>query len=415
MTTTPTMVPSKTIYDMQEPYGDVKYADPGYRDGRKRYPIDTEAHVRAALAYINMPKNAAKYSAEQLEMIKGRIHAAAKKLGIEVAEKQESKAGMGMARPDVALLAGAAPVAPPASWFSNPGLQTPTKLTITEDGRVFGHLATWRTCHIGIGNSCVMAPRTRTDYGLFRIGSVICEDGSQLSIGKLVMGSAHANAQWGVMPARDFYDNSAMTAAIVNIGEDQHGIWFSGALASDMTPEKIASLRACAVSGDWRTINGNMELIAALAVNSPGFPIYKTSAGRAFSLQAIGVIGFGDEEESGDNMSEFSAPPTGVETDEDQEERLRRFNEITEEWDQHQQDQRFAQLAALDEERDAIADYRPRTYTAENSAAIRSEFDGPPIRWIDDELDKRYGNAQAAPQEEEEKPASRTISKKVKK
>ena len=32
-----------------EPYGAVTYADPGYQsDGVKRYPIDTEAHTRAA-------------------------------------------------------------------------------------------------------------------------------------------------------------------------------------------------------------------------------------------------------------------------------------------------------------------------------------------------------------------------------
>lgn len=55
-----------------EPYGDVTYADPGYR-GRKRYPIDTEQHIRAAWSYINMPKNASKYTAEQLSAIKSKI------------------------------------------------------------------------------------------------------------------------------------------------------------------------------------------------------------------------------------------------------------------------------------------------------------------------------------------------------
>jgi hypothetical protein len=45
--------------DAKKPYGDVTYADPGYqKDGKKRYPLDTEAHCRAAWSYINMPKNA---------------------------------------------------------------------------------------------------------------------------------------------------------------------------------------------------------------------------------------------------------------------------------------------------------------------------------------------------------------------
>jgi len=60
-----------------DPYGDVDYADPGYRpDGKKRYPIDTERHIRAAWAFIHQPGNARRYTAAQLERIKARIVAA---------------------------------------------------------------------------------------------------------------------------------------------------------------------------------------------------------------------------------------------------------------------------------------------------------------------------------------------------
>lgn len=70
----------------QAPYGtDTKYADPGYQaDKKKRYPIDTADHVRAAWSYINMPKNASAYSSSQLAKIKGRIKAAARKLGVSI-------------------------------------------------------------------------------------------------------------------------------------------------------------------------------------------------------------------------------------------------------------------------------------------------------------------------------------------
>jgi phage head maturation protease len=60
-----------------KPYGDVKYADPGYQsDKKKRYPIDTEKHIRAAWNYINKPKNAGKYSADEEKRIKAKIVAA---------------------------------------------------------------------------------------------------------------------------------------------------------------------------------------------------------------------------------------------------------------------------------------------------------------------------------------------------
>jgi phage head maturation protease len=68
--------------DNPKPYGDVAYADP--QNGK--YPIDTEAHARAAWSYINMPKNQEAYSAEQLALVKGRIKAACKKFGINVEE-----------------------------------------------------------------------------------------------------------------------------------------------------------------------------------------------------------------------------------------------------------------------------------------------------------------------------------------
>jgi hypothetical protein len=60
-----------------KPYGDVEYADPGYQDDKKkRYPIDTEKHIRAAWSYIGKPKNAGKYSADELKRIKDKIIAA---------------------------------------------------------------------------------------------------------------------------------------------------------------------------------------------------------------------------------------------------------------------------------------------------------------------------------------------------
>jgi HK97 family phage prohead protease len=75
--------------DPKKPYGDVAYADPGYQsDGKKRYPLDTKAHVDAAWTYINQADNAAKYTAEQVTAIKGRIKAAGRKLGITYAEVQ---------------------------------------------------------------------------------------------------------------------------------------------------------------------------------------------------------------------------------------------------------------------------------------------------------------------------------------
>jgi phage head maturation protease len=56
---------------------DEEYADTGYQaDGKRRYPIDTERHIRGAWNFINRPSNAQRYTAAQLDKIKARIIAA---------------------------------------------------------------------------------------------------------------------------------------------------------------------------------------------------------------------------------------------------------------------------------------------------------------------------------------------------
>ena len=62
----------------EKKYGDVSYAD----EKNKKYPLDTEDHVRAAASYFGMDKNRSKYSAEDQKTIDAKIAAAEKKLKI---------------------------------------------------------------------------------------------------------------------------------------------------------------------------------------------------------------------------------------------------------------------------------------------------------------------------------------------
>lgn len=399
--------------DKKEPYGDVTYADPGYRDGVKRYPLDSEAHCRAAWAYINMPQNAAKYDAKELKAIKTKIVKAAKKYGIEIADADAEMGAESVSVDEPAvLLASVAPLAPPAAWFTNPQLSAPTPLTIDDDGHVYGHLAQWKVCHVGIGNKCVMAPKTRTNYQLFRVGTVRTDDGKTVPIGKITLGTGHASDRWGIMPSREHYDNTGWAAAVVNVGEDRHGIWISGSLTTTMTPERIAELRAASLSGDWREVNYNLELIAALAVNSPGFPVYREQGGQAFSLMAVGVIG--QEEEYMDEEAEFSAeemeeatgfaaaedadvedeevdPDDGEYGDEDDDgededdaelsARVDRWNQIEEELEEHQLERRATQLAAIDDQRMALAEKSERLAEPAGSVSPTAEDDAVFIQY----------------------------------
>ena len=75
------------------PYGSVAYADPGLQaDGKSRYPIDTEEHVRAAWAYIHHADNKNKYSPSQLRQVEGKIRFAMRRHGVDAYEAAGHKA-----------------------------------------------------------------------------------------------------------------------------------------------------------------------------------------------------------------------------------------------------------------------------------------------------------------------------------
>jgi len=188
------------------------------------------------------------------------------------------------------VTASVIPTAPPAEWFDDPQLPGPTALTITDDGRIFGHLATWGTCHTGFDGQCVLAPRSRTNYGYFRTGCVQCSDGTVVATGPITMGTGHAPITAGRQVAVEHYDNSGWGAADVALGEDAYGPWLAGALRPGVTPEQVRELRASSLSGDWRRVGSGLELVAALAVNTPGFPVARVASGAPLALVAAGMV-----------------------------------------------------------------------------------------------------------------------------
>lgn len=206
-----------------------------------------------------------------------------------------------------ATTAAAAPVAPPTSWFEDPQFQAPTPITVTADGRVMGHLAAWGVCHASFSNRCVMAPHSAVNYKYFLNGSVLTADGSTRRVGKITLGTGHADIRLGWIPAADHYDNTGTAVAVVAAGEDRHGIWVAGSMVPEASDETMAQLRRSPLSGDWRRVNGNLELVAALAVNTPGFPIVNLNAsGEEESLCAAGVV----MEDGGVFASDPPEPPT---------------------------------------------------------------------------------------------------------
>ena len=196
---------------------------------------------------------------------------------------------------DSPLAVTAAGVAsPPLEWFGNPKLSGPTPISVTEDGRVFGHAAAWNSCHTGFADTCV-SPPMESDYSYFTTGEVLTAEGHRVAVGQITLGTSHAPTRgMSVAKAIDHYGDTGTAVADVTAGVDDHGIWIAGAVRPGASVEQLHALRASALSGDWRRIGGQLRMVALLAVNVPGFPIPRLStnvnAGKQLSLVASGIV-----------------------------------------------------------------------------------------------------------------------------
>ena len=183
----------------------------------------------------------------------------------------------------------AIPVKPPKAWYENPNSKV-TPLQISASGQVYGHVATWKQEHIGMAGK-VKAPKSRSNYAFFATGMLETQEGEMVNVGQITLAGGHASLEASVQDVVAHYDNTQSGVMDVAIGEDAHGIWVAGSLRPDVDDTKLRTIRASSVSGDWRPINGNLELVAVCAVNVPGFPIpqARVASGAPVALVAAGT------------------------------------------------------------------------------------------------------------------------------
>lgn len=218
---------------------------------------------------------------------------------IEGAEVEEAEDEMvASVQPDEAAEAvvaaiGAKDWKPAPEFFNDPQLEELQRwTTVTAEGRVYGHVAGWGECHIGISDQCI-TPEMISQGGFDaanNIGHVLTSDGEKIGTGPLAIKGGHADTGWDYRKASKHYDDPSTVVADVVYGTDDHGIWFSGSLRPSATAEQVYTLRASGVSGDWRQINGQLRFLASCCVNVPGYP--KTDA-RVASGEVVAVVAAG--------------------------------------------------------------------------------------------------------------------------
>lgn len=176
--------------------------------------------------------------------------------------------------------------------FKNPGLTRATPLRIEGD-TIYGHFCAWGTQHTA--RPGVTPPRD-CDYRYFHLGAYKL-GAQEIDCGKITLHTCHAGIRMTADDAIDHYENTGSVCAYVKAGNDAHGAWCCGKLATGLEDEDVEALRGATLSGDWRGYNGKRELIGILAVNVPGFPIERervlVAAGRSddtLALVASGVL-----------------------------------------------------------------------------------------------------------------------------
>lgn len=169
-------------------------------------------------------------------------------------------------------------LAAPAAWYDRPEADSYTRLTVTKNGEVYGHVAPWGASHRGSGvNSDVVRG---DDYSEFHTGRVTTAEGTTLDIGHLTIGGGHADLGLGARAAAAHYDDVATAWAHVRASNGKHGIWVAGNVAPGVNDLTLHKAQAFPPSGDWRQLEpgGPYRMVACCQVVTPGFPVHEMRA-----------------------------------------------------------------------------------------------------------------------------------------
>src|SRR5204862_6934000 len=91
----------------------------------------------------------------------------------------------------------------------DPKLDGPTSWTVSEDGRVYGHLATWATCYMSIAGECRTPPHGTPGHPYFNDGGPFrLDDGTTIRAGKVTFGTNHADKSLAYGPTVEHYEHT---------------------------------------------------------------------------------------------------------------------------------------------------------------------------------------------------------------
>ncbi len=179
---------------------------------------------------------------------------------------------------------GVAPVAPPQAWFSKRQYEARTPITVEASGQIYGHVAGDGECHIGFLNQCITPPKSKSGYSHFyrddnplssffgKPKGMLTAEGTLVFAGPVQLDLDHARSGLAPADAKDAMAHTGCQVAQVAVYEDEWGIQIAGCVDPQATEAQVRVLRASDISPDWRRIDGNLELVGLIVVNTSGYP-----------------------------------------------------------------------------------------------------------------------------------------------
>lgn len=189
-------------------------------------------------------------------------------------------------QPESELTASA--ILAPFDAFYVPEADKPTKIVVTADRRVFGHVAVWGSCHEGVEGTCLIPPRPTDGFTTFNQPGVLTERG-QVTTGPIFAYGGHRPAA-SAPTMEQAYGGIENAWADVRVIEGKHGPWISGVVRPGVSEETVYAARASRISGHWL----GSRLKAIVSVNAEAFVVGDDRdrdlvAGFAFSVNDDGV------------------------------------------------------------------------------------------------------------------------------
>lgn len=167
---------------------------------------------------------------------------------------------------DTELLAAYSAVDPiPHELFFREEADVLTKIVVTADNHVYGHLTGWELTHDGMPG--VRAPRPRDGYASFNKPGVLTDKGI-VPTGPIMAYGGHRKAN-GRDDLVDPYGGIENIWADVRITEGRLGPWISGIIRPGTKPETVFAARASRISGHW--LGDRLKII--VSVGAEGFDV----------------------------------------------------------------------------------------------------------------------------------------------